>query len=140
MYVVSETAQVELESGRVQVSPCPEAQSSLSLCYDQGQGVARDLVQAAKYCRLAAHQGHAGAQGNLGFWYEHGLGGVEKNIEQAVAGGVFRTAFDRRCGEKRSEGRLRVFRRHRASALALVSTRPTLNWRTEFTRPYEQYH
>ena len=42
--------------------------------YASGQGVAQDYKEAARLYRLAAEQGHAKAQGNLGIMYESGRG------------------------------------------------------------------
>ena len=42
--------------------------------YDNGQGVPQDYVQAAKWYRLAADQGNATAQSNLGGMYASGQG------------------------------------------------------------------
>ncbi|MGI6496156.1 MAG: tetratricopeptide repeat protein [Kiritimatiellia bacterium] len=39
-----------------------EAQFNLGLCYDEGEGVAVDKAEAAKWYRKAADQGHAGAR------------------------------------------------------------------------------
>ena len=51
-----------------------EAQNSLGLKYDSGEGVALDDVEAARLYRLAADQGLAVAQYNLGLMYEYGEG------------------------------------------------------------------
>lgn len=42
--------------------------------FEQGQGIPRDTALAAKYYRMAAEQGHAGSQNNLGTLYESGDG------------------------------------------------------------------
>ena len=42
--------------------------------YDEGQGVAQDYEEAARWYRLAAEQGHALAQNNLGVVYGKGQG------------------------------------------------------------------
>jgi len=42
--------------------------------YDKGQGVPQDYREALKWYRLAAEQGNAAAQNNLGTMYERGLG------------------------------------------------------------------
>ena len=54
----------------------PKAQSALGLMYQDGQGVAQDDAEAVKWFRLAAEQGDADAQSNLGsgpinFWDSH---------------------------------------------------------------------
>ena len=43
-----------------------EAQFSLGVAYDTGQGVAQDSAEALRWYRLAADQGHASAQFNVG--------------------------------------------------------------------------
>ena len=42
--------------------------------YRKGEGVPRDLAEAARFFRLAAEQGLANAQANLAGAYMHGLG------------------------------------------------------------------
>ena len=37
--------------------------------YDEGQGVPQDYAEAVKWYRMAADQGNADAQSNLGFMY-----------------------------------------------------------------------
>jgi TPR repeat protein len=59
------------------------AQYNLGMMYDKGDGVARDLVAAAKWYRRAADKGHAQSQFNLGLMYTNGEG-VEKNREEAT--------------------------------------------------------
>jgi len=39
-----------------------EAQYQLSVCYDRGIGVRRNITEAAKWCQMAAFGGHAKAQ------------------------------------------------------------------------------
>jgi TPR repeat protein len=43
--------------------------SQLGLMYSQGQGVPQDDKEAVRWCRLAADQGYAAAQSNLGVMY-----------------------------------------------------------------------
>ena len=50
--------------------------------YDDGHGVPRDDTEAAKWFRLAADQGYAMAQNNLGSLYARGEG-VPKDYVQA---------------------------------------------------------
>lgn len=50
--------------------------------YEQGQGVAQNYQQAVQWYQKAANQGHAKAQGNLGYMYKNGLG-VAQNLKQA---------------------------------------------------------
>jgi TPR repeat protein len=42
--------------------------------YENGNGVAQDYATAAKFYRLAAEQGNARAQNNLGSLYDSGQG------------------------------------------------------------------
>ncbi|MBP0118666.1 MAG: sel1 repeat family protein, partial [Candidatus Nitrotoga sp.] len=50
---------------------------------DNGQGVPQDFKEAVKWYRLAAEQGHALAQFNLGGVYDKGRG-VAKDYKEAV--------------------------------------------------------
>jgi len=43
-----------------------------------------DLAEAARLYRLAANQGNASAQVNLGIYYERGLGGLKKDEREAA--------------------------------------------------------
>ena len=49
-----------------------ESQVELGFRYEQGKGVAKDQVEAAKWYRKAAEQNYAEAQNNLGVCYERG--------------------------------------------------------------------
>ena len=51
--------------------------------YDKGRGVPQDDKEAVKWYRLAAEQGVADAQSNLGFMYAHGRG-VPQDVKEAV--------------------------------------------------------
>src|SRR5207249_2815693 len=51
--------------------------------YDEGEGVAKDQVEAVKWFRKAAEQNYAKGQFNLGACYEHGEG-VAKDPVEAV--------------------------------------------------------
>ena len=51
--------------------------------YDNGQGVPQDYAEAMKWYRLAAEQGHAKAQHNLGIMYDNG-NGVPQDYAEAV--------------------------------------------------------
>jgi len=42
--------------------------------YEMGEGVPEDFAEAARWWRLAAEQGHASAQHNLGLMYRDGQG------------------------------------------------------------------
>eukprot|EP00825_Cyclidium_porcatum_P004770 TRINITY_DN1225_c0_g1_i6.p2 TRINITY_DN1225_c0_g1~~TRINITY_DN1225_c0_g1_i6.p2 ORF type:complete len:127 (-),score=25.25 TRINITY_DN1225_c0_g1_i6:201-581(-) len=58
-------------------------QNSLGDCYENGQGVEKDLIKAVKYYQMSADQGNVKGQNNLGRYYENGQG-VEKNYQLAV--------------------------------------------------------
>ena len=60
------------------------AQLNLGNCYVNGDGVAKDSVQAFSWFRKSAEQGDARAQFNLGLCYVNG-DGVAKDSVQAVA-------------------------------------------------------
>ena len=51
-----------------------EAQYSLGVRYDNGDGVAKDEIEAVKWYRKAAEQNYASAQYNLGLCYYNGQG------------------------------------------------------------------
>jgi TPR repeat protein len=59
------------------------AQYNLSVLYYQGNGVAQDYTEAAKWARKAAAQGDSNAAYSLGNLYANGLG-VPKNYFTAV--------------------------------------------------------
>ena len=50
-----------------------------------GKGVEQDYAEAVKWYRLAAEQGTADAQNNLGYAYYYG-NGVEQDYAEAVSG------------------------------------------------------
>ena len=56
----------------------------MSVCYDRGIGVRRNITEAAKWCQMAAFGGHAKAQSEIGYCYEYGQG-VVRNIKEAVS-------------------------------------------------------
>jgi TPR repeat protein len=60
-----------------------ESQFQLGRRYDKGEGVPRDLVEAAKWYRKAAEQGLAKAQDNLGVCYDRGEGVAQDHAEAA---------------------------------------------------------
>lgn len=60
----------------------PEAQNTLGVCYEQGDGVAKNLNNAFKYYKKAAEQGFIQGQINLAECYEKGKG-VTKNLHEA---------------------------------------------------------
>jgi hypothetical protein len=51
--------------------------------FSNGQGVAQDYAEAVRLYRLAADQGDADAQFNLGVMFEYGQG-VAKNRAEAI--------------------------------------------------------
>jgi TPR repeat protein len=51
-----------------------DAQFNLGVMYANGDGIAEDDAEAAKWFRKAAEQGHAEAQSNLGFMHANGEG------------------------------------------------------------------
>jgi membrane-associated protease RseP (regulator of RpoE activity) len=55
----------------------------LGYMYDTGRGVSKDDAEAAKYYRLAAEQGQATAQSNLGIFYKNGRGVAKSHVEAA---------------------------------------------------------
>jgi TPR repeat protein len=60
-----------------------KAQYNLGVCYKNGEGVAKDKVEAVKWYRKAAEQGSIAAQFGLGFMYQEGEG-VPKNGVEAI--------------------------------------------------------
>ena len=56
------------------------AQFNLGIMYINGEGVAQNYKEAAKWLRLAADQGIADAQYSLGSMYERGLGLVQDYV------------------------------------------------------------
>ena len=61
----------------------PVARFKLAGFYARGEGVAQDLVEAAKWLTLAAEQGYAPAQNNLAVCYATGAG-VPKDQAKAI--------------------------------------------------------
>ena len=59
------------------------AQYNLALIYKNGNGVAQDYAEAAKWHRLAAEQGHLKAANNLGSLYYAGDGVLQNYAEAA---------------------------------------------------------
>ena len=49
--------------------------------YDNGEGVAENDAEAVKWYRLAAEQGDAAAQSNLGLMYDNGEGVPESKVD-----------------------------------------------------------
>jgi TPR repeat protein len=61
----------------------PKAQATLGIAYQNGNGVRRDDMAAARWYSLAAAQGHRAAQYALAGMYEEGEGGLPKNVAKA---------------------------------------------------------
>src|SRR4051794_7295788 len=61
----------------------PVAQRNLAAKLDFGPPGAQDRTEAARWYQLAAEQGEAVAQNNLGSFYQYGLG-VPTNFNKAV--------------------------------------------------------
>jgi len=68
---------------------------------DNGQGVLLDEAEAARWYRLAADQGYAGAQNNLGVMYQNGTG-VPQDDAEALR--LYRLAADQ--GNARAQNNL----------------------------------
>ncbi len=81
-----------------------ESQVQLGLRYDQGEGgVAKDLVEAAKWFRKSAEQNYAKAQYNLGVCYDNGQA-VAK--DQAEAAKWYRKAAEQNMAEGSIQSRI----------------------------------
>ncbi len=61
-----------------------DARTGLGFMYDEGLGVAKSCTKAGEWYRLAAEQGHASAQNNLGLLYETLWCGVVRSNTEAV--------------------------------------------------------
>ena len=57
------------------------AQFNLGLMYADGEGVTQDDIEAVRWLRLAADQGHATAQHNLGVMYQNSRGVPQDYVE-----------------------------------------------------------
>ena len=57
------------------------AQYNLGWCYDRGDGVTKDDVEAFKWFRRAAEQGDAPAQNHIGVCYDNGRGVTKDFVE-----------------------------------------------------------
>ncbi|KAH3756273.1 Secretory immunoglobulin A-binding protein EsiB [Pelomyxa schiedti] len=62
----------------------PATQNFLGFFLYQGEGMEKDTASAVGLYRIAASQGHAGAQCNLGICYENGDGGLKRDTTEAV--------------------------------------------------------
>jgi TPR repeat protein len=61
----------------------PAAQFNIAMMYVRGEGVERDLQQAANWFRKSAEQGRVDAQARLGALYAHGQG-VQQDFGEAA--------------------------------------------------------
>ena len=59
-----------------------KAQCELGLCYELGDGIKKNLVEAVKWYRKAAEQGYPEAYCYLGICYEQGIG-VKQDMKEA---------------------------------------------------------
>ena len=59
------------------------AQFRLGICYDYGEGVAKNQMEAVKWFRKSAEQGYAEAQHVLGCCYATGQGAAKEEVEAA---------------------------------------------------------
>ena len=66
--------------GSLRIRVTPVRSSSLGFKYADGEGVLKDDAEAVRWFRLAADQGHAGAQLNLGFKYAVGVGVLKDSV------------------------------------------------------------
>ena len=71
--------------------------------YDSGDGVLQDYAEAVKWFRLAAEQGNASAQNNLGTMYEVGNGVLQDNIRAHMWYNIASANGDEKAGEWRDE-------------------------------------
>jgi TPR repeat protein len=56
--------------------------------YDNGEGVPQDKAEAVRWYRLAADQGDAQAQTNLGVKYAMGEGVLQDNVQAHMRGNI----------------------------------------------------
>jgi len=79
------------------------AQSNLGFMYDTGQGVPKDLGEAAKWYRLAAEQGNPGAQSNLGSMYASGDGVPQDYVQAYLWASLAASRFPASAKEDRKQ-------------------------------------
>ena len=63
--------------------PDPDATYQLALCYQEGIGIGKDDVEAARLYQIAAAKGQGYALTNLGNMYARGEGGLDKSPNEA---------------------------------------------------------
>ena len=80
-----------------------EAQFLLGALYEEGAGVPRNLTTARTLYEKSALQGNVRAQATLGAYYEHGYGGVKRNLAIAKEwyGKACDNGFQTACDEYR---------------------------------------
>jgi TPR repeat protein len=61
-----------------------EAQYLLARMHEKGEGVTKDMVEAAKWYRRAAERGHAAAEYRMAVGYTFGLGDLPKDEAEAL--------------------------------------------------------
>jgi TPR repeat protein len=61
-----------------------EAQHRVARCYENGEGVTENVQEAVSWYRKAAERGFAPAQRSLGYSFEFGKGGLQKDVAAAV--------------------------------------------------------
>ena len=77
----NQSAQELADLSAIAEAGATEAQYSIGVKYDTGEGVPQDDAEAVIWYRRAAEQGHAGAQYSLGRMYDIGRAGPQDNIE-----------------------------------------------------------
>jgi hypothetical protein len=60
-----------------------EAFVNLGLCYERGEGVSTDLVEAARFYKIASDRGNTDAMMSLGLFHWCGLGGFNQDQDEA---------------------------------------------------------
>ena len=102
-----------------------EAQFNLGLCYENGEGVPKDLAEAVKWYRKAAEQNDADAQFNLGACYANGEG-VSKNMAEAVK--WYRKAAEQGDADAKAalEANRKGFKYYLSNALTIIAFFPAI--------------
>ena len=78
-----------------------DAQFSLGVMYEKGEGVAKDNKAAVKWYTLAAEQGLADAQFNLGVMYANGTGVIKDNVYAHLWWNIAASSGDEDASENR---------------------------------------
>ena len=82
-YARRRAAKKAAEIRRAALSGSARAQNSLGGCYESGDGVREDLLEARRWYLLSARQGFSQAQYNLGLLYRYGRG-VDRDDAEAL--------------------------------------------------------